>query len=183
MITHTIELVGGKESEIAVFTESDEEGLCRLACEYRQKIIEVRTRDFLKRYAGAGSIGARGLNIFLLRREPQCSTLPNGMGHGVGKRHTSWYSVGTQQISLISSTLDPTLCRHRWRHRRSSGASGWRASDPDHLAVLGNGRLWVACSQVRSPASSAMAASGRSVAALADREGRKGDMGQSRLIA
>lgn len=48
MTQHQIFLIGGADDEIATFTEEDVNGLCRLICEYRGKIVSSEALDFFE---------------------------------------------------------------------------------------------------------------------------------------
>ncbi len=48
MTQHCISLSGGSSKETALFTESIENCLCRLSCEYRGKVIAAEAGDFFE---------------------------------------------------------------------------------------------------------------------------------------
>jgi hypothetical protein len=48
MTQHQISLVGGSDDEIAIFTEEEANGLCRLVCEYRGKRVSAEAHDYFE---------------------------------------------------------------------------------------------------------------------------------------
>lgn len=45
---HTVSLIGGDDSERAVFTLIDDDDRCRLRCDYRQKTMESTAPDYFQ---------------------------------------------------------------------------------------------------------------------------------------
>lgn len=48
MNQYQIFLIGGSDDETAIFTEEDADGLCRLLCEYRGKLISSEAQDYFE---------------------------------------------------------------------------------------------------------------------------------------
>lgn len=46
MIQHKIFLIGGADDEMATFTEEEANGLCRLVCEYRGRVVSTEALDY-----------------------------------------------------------------------------------------------------------------------------------------
>ena len=48
MNQHQVFLIGGSDDEIAIFTEEEANGLCRLLCDYRGKVISSEAADYFE---------------------------------------------------------------------------------------------------------------------------------------
>ncbi|MBQ1782625.1 MAG: hypothetical protein II007_03140 [Gammaproteobacteria bacterium] len=48
MNQHQVFLIGGSDDETAIFTEEEANGLCRLLCEYRGKVISSAAQDYFE---------------------------------------------------------------------------------------------------------------------------------------
>lgn len=48
MIQHQIFLIGGADDEMATLTEEDANGLCRLVCEYRGRVVSAEALDYFE---------------------------------------------------------------------------------------------------------------------------------------
>jgi hypothetical protein len=81
---HRVHLVGGNDDEAAVFTLFDEDDLCRLRCEYRDRAVESTATDFFQALCDIRSLLAKdGLIPFCYGAS--LNVYPSGMARDMGQ--------------------------------------------------------------------------------------------------
>lgn len=80
---HTVFLIGGADDEQAVFTLFEEGDLCKLQCEYRDKLLEFTATDFFQALCDVRSHMAKdGLIPFCYGAS--LNVYPSGMARDMG---------------------------------------------------------------------------------------------------